>query len=90
MLYFTKQLGKNTSFSGVRSAAEEQMWLLLQWWAPADILPPCLSGCTAVARWIKGLELMPSLRLFLAHSQGLLKQESTCEVYGVYRVQTSL
>lgn len=90
MLYFTKQLAKNTSFSGVRSAAEEQMWLLLQRWAPADTLPPCVSGYMAVARWVTGLELVPSLHLFLAHSQGLLKQKASCEVYGVYGVQIAL
>lgn len=33
---------------------------------------------------------MPSLHLFLAQSQGLLQQEMSCEVYGVYGVLIAL
>ena len=43
-----------------------------------------------VTRWAKGLKLMLSLHVFLAQSQGLLKQEVSYEVYEVYRVQTAL
>lgn len=90
MLYFTQQLAKNTSFSGVRAAAEEQMWLLLQRWAPASTLSSCGSACTVVTCWAKGFKLMLCLHLLLAQSQGLLKQEVSCEVYGVYGVLIAL
>jgi len=67
--------------SGCRAAAEEQMWLLLQQRAPA---------ITAVTRWAKGLKLVLSLHLLVAQHQGLLKQEASCEVYGVYGVLIAL
>lgn len=90
MLYFTQQLAKNTSFSRVRAAAEEQMWLLLQRWAPASTLSSCGSARTVVTCWAKGFKLMLCLHLLLAQSQGLLKQEASCEVYGVYGVLIAL
>lgn len=72
------------------AAAEEQMWLLLQRWDPANTLPSRVSARMVVTRWAKGLKFMPSLQLFLAQSQGLLKQEASCEVYGVYGVLITL
>lgn len=90
MLYFTQQLAKNTSFSEVRAAAEEQMWLLLQRWAPASTLSSCGSACMVVTCWAKGFKLTLCLHLLLAWSQGLLKQEASCEVYRVYGVPTAL